>query len=230
MRDEWVDSMYSQLSNGNRNNNLDEIVTGMRSLLGVLEAMKLDVANHQIRCLRPVLIEDTTHFEQKFFLRKIESRKVDIGGARQWFSDASRRLSPSRDGLMRKFGHMGFFFEALVQLVLPSTAEKRVPSTFLFDEERILKLRSDMVDAINLEVCVRLYQDLARRALVHCSPGWRGLGQVPEPVQLSSPCCSRQRLLRAPTPAGKNLLLPWPYRSSALLVRRQTCSLKWKRR
>ncbi|KND94475.1 Protein SOK1 [Tolypocladium ophioglossoides CBS 100239] len=160
MRDDWVDTMYTQLSNGNRNSNLDELVTGMRSLLSVLEAMKLDVANHQIRCLRPVLIEDTTHFEQKFFLRKMQSRKVDITGAKQWYSDADRIYSPSTGNTPQTFGDMGVFFEAMTRLVLPSTAEKRVPSTFLFDEERIMKLRSDMLDAINLDVCMRMYKDL----------------------------------------------------------------------
>lgn len=160
MRDDWVDTMYTQLSNGNAN--LDELVTGMRSLLSVLEAMKLDVANHQIRCLRPVLIEDTTHFEQKFFLRKIQSKKVDVSGAKQWYTDADRRYSPGVGNTSQSFGDMGVFFEALTRLVLPSTAEKRVPSTFLFDEERIMKLKSDMLDAINLEVCMRMFEDLDR--------------------------------------------------------------------
>ncbi|KAG5918608.1 hypothetical protein E4U42_006792 [Claviceps africana] len=169
MRDEWVDTMYSQLSKGNRDSDLDLLVTGMRSLLSVLEAMKLDVANHQIRCLRPVLIEDTTHFEQKFFVKKIQARKVDIGGARDWYREADRQLSASRAGgaggcgsAAHNFGDMGSFFEVLSRLILPSSAEQRVPSTFLFDEERIMKLRSDAVDAVNLDICMRMYEDLER--------------------------------------------------------------------
>ncbi|KOS20505.1 Protein SOK1 [Escovopsis weberi] len=162
MRDDWVDTMYSQLSNGNRNMDLDELVAGMRSLLSVLEAMKLDVANHQIRCLRPVLIEDTTHFEQKFFFKKIESGKVDITLAKQWYRDAERRFAGEHS--THTFGDMGVFFEALSRLVLPSSGDKRTPSTFLFDEERISKLRADILDAINLEVCMRMYEDLDRVA------------------------------------------------------------------
>ncbi|KAG5992771.1 hypothetical protein E4U54_003564 [Claviceps lovelessii] len=176
MRDEWVDTMYTQLSKGNRDSDLDLLVTGMRSLLSVLEAMKLDVANHQIRCLRPVLIEDTTHFEQKFFVKKIQARKVDISGARDWYRDAERQFPASLGGgagagagsgsgsstAAHNFGDMSSFFEALSRLVLPSAADKRVPSTFLFDEERIMKLRSDVVDAINLDICMRMYEDLER--------------------------------------------------------------------
>ncbi|KAK8923070.1 Protein SOK1 [Metarhizium anisopliae] len=164
MRDDWVDTMYTQLRDGNRDSDLDQLVTGMRSLLSVLEAMKLDVANHQIRCLRPVLIEDTTHFEQKFFVKKIQSRKVDITGAREWYREFERNYSATLVNTTQTFGDMGVFFEALSRLVLPSSGEKRVPSTFLFDEERIMKLRSDMVDAINLDICMRMYEDLERVA------------------------------------------------------------------
>ncbi|KAL7944444.1 T-complex protein 11 domain-containing protein [Trichoderma barbatum] len=159
MRDEWVDTMYNQLSNGNRNMDLDELVTGMRSLLSVLEAMKLDVANHQIRCLRPVLIEDTTHFEQKFFVKRMESGKTDISMSKQWYKEAEQVYTDSRSHPSQSFGDMGVFFEALSRLMLPSAWEERLPNTFLFDEERLMKLRADVLDAINIEVCMRVYED-----------------------------------------------------------------------
>jgi hypothetical protein len=168
MRDEWVDNMYSDLSEGNRNGSLDKIVDGMQSLLLVLEAMKLDVANHQIRCLRPVLIEDTVHFEQRFFHKKIQNGKLDIKQARDWF----RAQKIGYD----KMSDMDVFFRGLAQLIRPSNnisfptnepfagreAIPKVPSTFVFDEERLLKYRSDMLDAINLEVCMRVFEDQER--------------------------------------------------------------------
>ncbi|KAK1774856.1 T-complex protein 11-domain-containing protein [Copromyces sp. CBS 386.78] len=163
MRDEWVDEMYNELSNGNSNNDMGELVKGMRNLLSVLEAMKLDVANHQIRCLRPVLIEDTVHFEQRFFIKKIQARKLNIAVAKQWYRNAVTAASivyaniPSPHA--QAFGETGTFFEALTHLVLPSTSTGTVPNTFLFDEERILKVRSDMYDNICLEICMRKYED-----------------------------------------------------------------------
>ena len=160
MRDEWVDTMYDQLSTGNHENDIDMLVTGMRTLLGVLEAMKLDVANHQIRCLRPALIEGTVNFEQSFFVKKMESGKVDIVSAQAWYRRAAAYYAENPRNETSAFGKMGAFFEALSLLVLPSSAETRIPSTFLFDEERILKLRSDMLDAINLEICMRMYNSL----------------------------------------------------------------------
>ncbi|KAI1171328.1 camp-mediated signaling protein Sok1 [Nemania sp. FL0916] len=157
MRDEWVDQMYSQLTNGNRTNNMAELVQGLRNLLSVLEAMKLDVANHQIRCLRPILIEDTVHFEQRFFLKKMRDGKVDTRSAQIWYSQLSAVQNPTS---VQAFGDMAVFFEELISMIMPSNARHypTLPSTFLFDEERIFKLRCDVLDAINLEVCMRLYE------------------------------------------------------------------------
>lgn len=161
MRDEWVDEMYSQLTNGNRTNNMEELVQGMRSLLSVLEAMKLDVANHQIRCLRPILIEDTVHFEQKFFKKKIQSGKLETLPAQEWYNLSRSECRPDRVS-QAAFGDMAIFFEALSRLVLPSNSDP-FPNTFIFDEERLFKLRSDMLDAINLEVCMRLFEELEKK-------------------------------------------------------------------
>jgi hypothetical protein len=41
MRDNWVDKMVTQLSNGDRIRDTIQLVAGMQNLLGVLEAMKL---------------------------------------------------------------------------------------------------------------------------------------------------------------------------------------------
>lgn len=160
MRDDWVDEMVTQLSNGDRNGDVALLVAGMQNLLGVLEAMKLDVANHQIRCLRPILIEDTVYFEQKFFMKKIAIGKVDIAGAHAWYRRASNLpdLVPL-DDLIPLQGNTWDFMKALVNLTLPSRAEI-VPHTFLFDEERLVKLRSDLLDLINLEICMHLYHSL----------------------------------------------------------------------
>jgi hypothetical protein len=173
MRDEWVDEMYNKLSNGNRNNDIPELVAGMRTLLDVLEAMKLDVANHQIRCLRPVLIEDTVHFEQRFFVKKIQGSKLTIDAARAWYQNAKanapRELQDSRSPCAQAYGDTGIFFHGLTKLILPTTPvevpnSNVCPNTFVFDEDRILKLRSDMYDTICLEICMRQFEELEQMA------------------------------------------------------------------
>lgn len=172
MRDEWVDSMYKQLSNGNSNNDVEELVNGMRSLLSVLEAMKLDVANHQIRCLRPALIEETTAFEQKFLMKKLRNRKMDIGDAKPWYQEAARTYPTGAGKMYSCFGDMGVFFEGISRSMLPSAGEKPLPGTFFFDEDRLGRVRSDILDAINLDVCMRMYEDLERIAKLNSPPAF----------------------------------------------------------
>ncbi|KAG0652105.1 sok1 [Hyphodiscus hymeniophilus] len=161
MRDEWVDDMVTQLSNGDRNHDVGQLVDGILSLMAVLEAMKLDVANHQIRCLRPLLIEDTVHFEQKFFMKKIAMRRVDIAGAHAWFKQSSSLPDiGALDASVHLQGNTWDFTKALVTLTLPLRPPKTVPDTFLFDEERLAKLRADLLDLINLEVCMQMFRNL----------------------------------------------------------------------
>lgn len=116
------------------------------------------MANHQIRCLRPLLIEDTVHFEQKFFMKKIALGKLSIGSAHSWFRRASN--VPDIGPLDLSPGNFWDFIKALVNLTLPSRSEEGVPHTFLFDEERLVKLRSDMEDLINLEICMHMFRGL----------------------------------------------------------------------
>ncbi|KAG4275605.1 hypothetical protein FPRO04_14371 [Fusarium proliferatum] len=175
MRDEWVDSMYNQLSNGNSNNDIEELVNGMRSLLSVLEAMKLDIANHQIRCLRPALIEETTAFEQRFLKKKLRNREMAIGDAKPWYQEAARTYPNGAGKMSSCFGDMGVFFEGISRSVLPSAGKKPLPGTFFFDKDRLGRVRSDILDAINLDVCMRMYEDLERIAELKSPPAFAGV-------------------------------------------------------
>ncbi|EJT68076.1 hypothetical protein GGTG_14345 [Gaeumannomyces tritici R3-111a-1] len=100
---------------------------GMRSLLGVLEAMKLDVANHIIRSLRERIIDDTVNFLQRHFRRKLQV-DFDIADAKTWYWNASRQYSAisttpeTRQGL----GDMAVFFYGLSAMVLPTSLPKHM--------------------------------------------------------------------------------------------------------
>jgi hypothetical protein len=121
------------------------------------------VANHQIRCLRPLLIQDTVEFEQTFFLKKIALRKVDIGGAHSWFQAVKSVSNNDQPEISSSQGNMWVFFKGFADLLLPSKMGARVPDTFMFDEERIIKLRADLSDAINLDICVRLLESISSK-------------------------------------------------------------------
>jgi hypothetical protein len=94
-------------------------------------------------------------------MKKIALGRVDIAGAHAWFRRASSLPDIlSIEGTVHTQGNTWDFIKALVYLILPSKSSEMVPHTFLFDEERLIKLRSDMLDLINLEVCMYLFRNL----------------------------------------------------------------------
>ena len=94
-------------------------------------------------------------------MKKIATGKVDIAGAHAWFKRANSLPDVgSLDASMNSQGNNWDFMKALVNLTLPSKSSEVIPHTFMFDEERLIKLRSDMQDLINLEVCMHMFRTL----------------------------------------------------------------------
>jgi hypothetical protein len=173
MRDQSVDEMCNKLSNGNRNTDIPELVAGMRSLVDILEAMRVDLANYFICRFRLNLIQGTVPFAQRFFKREIQGRKLSIEGAQVWYQhaklNARLEFQDPRSLYTEAFGDAGIFFDAVTKLLLPSTQAEDPNSnvcvdTFRFDKGRILKLRSDIYDIICLEICMRQFQELEKMA------------------------------------------------------------------
>src|ERR1700709_2670809 len=119
-------------------------------------------------------------------MKKIAIGKLDIAGAHLWFRRASNL--PEVGSLTQSQGNFWDFIKALVNLTLQSRSEEMVPHTFLFDEERLIKLRSDIEDLINLEICMHML----RRLEVNCrKQEIRFIAHDDTPVVISaapSPC------------------------------------------
>lgn len=96
-------------------------------------------------------------------MKKIASGRVDTAGAHAWFKRA-RSLPDivTLDVSTNIKGETWDFIKALVNLTLQSKSNKAepVPHTFLFDEERLMKLRADILDLVNMDICMRLYRTL----------------------------------------------------------------------
>ncbi|KAF9360502.1 hypothetical protein BGX26_009050 [Mortierella sp. AD094] len=78
MRDALVESMVEIVVD------FDEIVRGIRMCFEILEWMKLDIANHQLRTLRPWLLDNSIDFEQKYFTEHLV-RGGTIHRTKEWF-------------------------------------------------------------------------------------------------------------------------------------------------
>ncbi|KAJ6000693.1 hypothetical protein N7481_001102 [Penicillium waksmanii] len=164
MRDEWADRMVEQITDGSQSQDPKEIVNGLQTLFAILEAMKLDVANHQIRTFRVLLIEDTVPFLTEYFEGKINQGGIRIESARQWYLSARDRAlqedeqkSPASsqpddmkplDALLRGIS------DQLLQFTPPTD----FPETFLFDSDRLWQLRSTIQNLINLEIAWYIFE------------------------------------------------------------------------
>lgn len=74
MRDEIVELMVRTIKKGGQTNDMSTVSSGLRMCFEILELMKLDIANHQLRMLRPYLLETAADFEYKTFLHLRERR------------------------------------------------------------------------------------------------------------------------------------------------------------
>ncbi|KAF8431042.1 T-complex protein 11-domain-containing protein [Terfezia claveryi] len=156
MRDQWVDLMVSQFARGVDKGDNRALMEGWKSIFGILEAMKLDVANHQIRTLRPHLISTAVVFEQSYFQSRIDQGRLDTQEARQWYHDyflKYKKLGGAND-------HVDCFMQATLDMVTPSK-DSTFPSTFVFDYERLECLRDDIREATCLRLCTLLFRQLA---------------------------------------------------------------------
>lgn len=163
MRDGWVDKMVESTRIGVGS---ESIVRGLRELLGILEAMKLDVANHQIRNLRTLLIEDTINFEQKYHLSRIARGRINVEGAQRWYSyeEKSMRQSVPLSYVRKDIGRAQFetFVQAVVHILLSNDPSKDFPETFYLDQDRLRALKSELHDIVHFDMCCKIFAWLLR--------------------------------------------------------------------
>ncbi|KAL3468325.1 T-complex protein 11-domain-containing protein [Aspergillus heterothallicus] len=160
MRDDWADSMVDQITTGSQSQDPAQIVRGLHTLFGILEAMKLDVANHQIRAFRVLLVEDTIPFLQDYFRSKTEGGNFRVEASRQWYQDLReqelRRMEiPAH---MDGFWPLSLLLQGLSELLLQFDSPEAFPETFIFDSDRLWDLRISLQSAINLEICCHILE------------------------------------------------------------------------
>nr|XP_023907931.1 uncharacterized protein LOC112019648 [Quercus suber] len=157
MRDEMVDQMKARIQHGAGENSHAILTDGLRQLITILEQMKLDVANHQIRYMRPLLIDDTVNFQRKYNLHRMRLGKIDAAGARNWlYKEIDFMEAYDPDG---EPSHL----TALVTLFLRETILKNNdcwPSTFYLDLERLRVVRQELHARVYQEVCWEIFGTL----------------------------------------------------------------------
>lgn len=159
MRDEWVDSMnaifHEACDPDTGAIDADKLVSGLRVLFSILEAMKLDVANHQIRILRPLLCSTAVAFEKEYFACALKKRKINFTLSLLWFKKHSNAMG-SKD--VRKVLDAG-----VLSLLSCSHMVAEFPNTLAFDHSRLVMLRADVRHLICTKLCAVLYRTMVKQ-------------------------------------------------------------------
>ncbi|KAJ5143942.1 T-complex 11 [Penicillium bovifimosum] len=173
MRDEWADHMVEQVRKGSQSQDPAEIVSGLQTLFNILEAMKLDVANHQIRAFRVLLIEDTVPFLQEYFQGKIARGSFQVEPSRDWYlsvreqarqddasADPQKASTPQTETSLKPLEALFRGISGQLLQFLPPTD---FPDTFLFDSERLWQLRSTIQNLINLDIAWYIFESYVNK-------------------------------------------------------------------
>lgn len=162
MRDQWVSDMISKFQQAYEENSVDKLVQGLRTIFSILEAMKLDVANHQIRILRPVLIETAVDFERDYFNQLINHCKIDISDSLKWYyRNYHKNADPSKDPDFKDVDSMrAIIVSSIIDLLSCRNMASEFPSTLAFDHTRLVLLRADVRQLVCVQLCVVLYKQL----------------------------------------------------------------------
>ncbi|KAF2461502.1 T-complex protein 11-domain-containing protein [Lineolata rhizophorae] len=152
MRDAWVDRFVSRMEDGVARNDSERVVSGLRELLGILEAMKLDVANHQIRYLREQLVAETISFEQAYQAGRIQRNRVNMDQAQRWYCKEQEPVSMVSQSTTIARRGAELFTSRLLQMVHHENLSTS-PDTFYFDCERLHSIQSDLLDHAYFRIC-----------------------------------------------------------------------------
>ncbi|KAI5962538.1 SOK1 [Candida pseudojiufengensis] len=162
MRDQWVMEMNSKFIDSYNLNSVSHLIGGLRMIFQILEAMKLDVANHQIRILRPVLIETAIDFEKDYFQTLINHNKININDSLNWFyKKFLKKLNFKNPKFeINEKNLKPIIISSIIDLLSCRQMATEFPSTLTFDHTRLVLLRADVRQLVCVQLCIVLYKQL----------------------------------------------------------------------
>jgi hypothetical protein len=119
------------------------------------------VANHQIRNLRTLLINDTINFQQKFHCHKIAGGRFNLTHAQAWFQQEARYLA----SCSLTPTPLEIFVSALLRSLLNQTSVAIFPETFHLDIDRLRTIRNDFHGIVQALICCNAFDLLAEGRL-----------------------------------------------------------------
>lgn len=163
MRDAWVDRMSAKFKEAEQEASLPLLIEGLRLVFQILEAMKLDIANHQIRILRPALLSNSVEFEKQYFQTLMSSDRVDLKSSLIWFSKKFNE-SVNKGALQTSRATPRDIYKLCIQSVISLLSCRKMvreyPTSLSFDHARLILLRADIRQIVCLLICRLLFKQL----------------------------------------------------------------------
>ncbi|SCU90698.1 LADA_0F05886g1_1 [Lachancea dasiensis] len=163
MRDPWVDKMSQKFRESEEEKSVPKLVAGLRLVFQILEAMKLDIANHQIRILRPALLSNAVEFEKQYFQSLMSSNRVNLKSSFKWFSSKCAEYEKSLASPSERLQASDVYrlcIRSIVSLLSCRKMVREYPTSLSFDHARLILLRADIRQIVCLLVCRLLFKQL----------------------------------------------------------------------
>lgn len=164
MRDPWVDSMQKKFREAQNERSVTKLVEALKLVFQILEAMKLDIANHQIRILRPALLSNAVEFEKQYFQSMMNLRRVNLTSSLKWFKNKyGENLKSDTFNAKKKLGIPEVYRLCIRSIISLLSCRKMVgeyPTSLSFDHARLILLRADIRQVVCLLVCKLLFKQL----------------------------------------------------------------------
>ncbi len=159
MRDMSAHEMAEKIRQGVENGDVQTLVSGIEMLFQILEAMKLDVANHQIRSFRYILIDDTVPFQQELFKSRIRRGSLDAGASRTWYQHGQEQHQHCQvDRQTPRSLPLAVLVHGMLEICL--WHGMKLPMTLAYDQKRLKEIRVDIQDLIHLDMCQAVFNML----------------------------------------------------------------------
>lgn len=163
MRDAWVDKMSLKFKEAELESSLSKLIDGLRLVFQILEAMKLDIANHQIRILRTALLSNSVEFEKQYFQSLMASNRVNLKSSLAWFNrkyDESESLGKLVGGKTTPQDVYKLCIRSVISLLSCRKMVREYPTSLSFDHARLILLRADIRQIVCLLICRLLFKQL----------------------------------------------------------------------
>ncbi len=143
VRDPWIRSVL--VTTGQEPG---AMIEKLFAILRIVDVMSLDHTNYMIQQQAPLLIREAHGYEQRSFAQDVEDGIVMLHKIKQWWKQAARNLSTEGVNNLQSVAYLAkVHARGLADLAvgLGPLQTSDVPETLQLDQDRLRRIRADML-------------------------------------------------------------------------------------